>query len=63
MIHRFNIFRKITERRKPQRIRTKKNKYNVNIKIIDKRVINKINDEWINEKVIDIIDYIQINNY
>ena len=35
-------------------------KYNVNTKIIDIRVINKINDEWIKGKVIEIIDYINI---
>ena len=35
-------------------------KYNVNSKIIDRRVINNINDEWIKEKVIDITDYINI---
>ena len=38
-------------------------KYNVNIKIIDIRVNNKINkknNEWTKEKVIDIIDYIKI---
>ena len=47
---------------KPQCIRTKnsKEKYKVNIKIIDIRIINTINNEWIKEKVIDVIDYINI---
>ena len=47
---------------KPQYNRTKKNKkYNVDIKIIDIRVMNKINDEWKIEKVIYIIVYIKIS--